>query len=665
SPRWGSLDSGADGGSVLVMVLVSFMLLAVVMLSTVTYTSQGTKQSRYEQDVERAEAAVMSGLGDFLALLRAKPDYLENPTPAMATDPDWYCHNEATGGPDNDMFASICGWGATTPTRWKLVDHAEAGDSKAQAYHYAVRDVPTDAERIEVEVTGRSNGVYRAVKAALIRETTSTFLYITNYELTDPTDINAYGSSRAYWENQEPKGKLTSPVCGGGWTLGSPPAELDYGWNIGVREYQPTGTGAFEACQHPVFIGGDVLEGRVHTNDEARVVTVGGVNPKFTGQFSTANKNCDPDTNTSLDPNNKATWLACFGDPASPGLTKGVDLSAMPKFEKHVLPSVNDPNAASLSGIGCRYEGATRIIFNADGTMRVWAKDMSATTVRPLCGSLADLTSTDGALVNVPADGLIFVAASPTAQQRIFYREEIGGPAGRQIPLGEYQSTSHGTCSSIGLAPRTVRVERNMAETGMYKGVGNVYVEGNLSGRLTLAAEKNIVITGDLVAVDKTKDIIGLTAGHAVEIYRPRMIGMAQKCTQYADGRRWGPLEKASSSTNNGSVNVATWPTDYDGNAANLEIDAAIHAASASFRVQNYADAPVSGTLTVFGSIAQNFRGTIGRMTGTTPTAGYMKNYKYNPVLETQTPPNFPSLVNGAWVARNVTKADPLAVLKN
>ena len=66
-----------------------------------------------------------------------------------------------------------------------------------------------------------------------------------------------------------------------------------------------------------------------------------------------------------------------------------------------------------------------------------------------------------------------------------------------------------------------------------------------------------------------------------------------------------------------------------------------------SFRAQNYAlgeDNPL-GTLTIYGAIAQKFRGLVAIL----GTSGYVKAYSYDGRLKYQSPPRFLSPVAAAW----------------
>ena len=77
---------------------------------------------------------------------------------------------------------------------------------------------------------------------------------------------------------------------------------------------------------------------------------------------------------------------------------------------------------------------------------------------------------------------------------------------------------------------------------------------------------------------------------------------------------------------------------------SSVEIDAAILALQDSFYVNNWFTGSY-GTLSVFGSIAQNFRGPVGQSGG----VGYSKNYNYDTSLQTLFPPFFIPPNGATW----------------
>lgn len=70
-----------------------------------------------------------------------------------------------------------------------------------------------------------------------------------------------------------------------------------------------------------------------------------------------------------------------------------------------------------------------------------------------------------------------------------------------------------------------------------------------------------------------------------------------------------------------------------------------------SFLVQKYNVGGQAGTLQVYGSIAQRWRGIVGQ-NGSTGQHGYTKLYQYDPRLTFTRPPYFPTWANSQWSLR-------------
>ncbi|WFR67347.1 hypothetical protein P9139_01755 [Curtobacterium flaccumfaciens] len=123
---------------------------------------------------------------------------------------------------------------------------------------------------------------------------------------------------------------------------------------------------------------------------------------------------------------------------------------------------------------------------------------------------------------------------------------------------------------------------------------------------MTIAAENYLYVTGDITypSTRSPSTILGLIGQRAVWV--------------------WNPINSS-----NGAIL-----------SSNREIDAAILSNNGTFVVQNWTRGSSSGrgTLTVKGSIAQNFRGAVGLSSG----QGYTKAYSFDSSLATYTPPKFP-----------------------
>ncbi len=154
---------------------------------------------------------------------------------------------------------------------------------------------------------------------------------------------------------------------------------------------------------------------------------------------------------------------------------------------------------------------------------------------------------------------------------------------------------------------------------------GNVYVHGDYSGQLTIAASNDIIIDGDLVS-SADEAILGLIANNFIRIYHPMTITVGKD--------KEGKVIETVNCANAEDV------------VKDIDIHAALLAISHSFIVDNYNCGSSLGTLTVKGAISQKYRGAVGTTGGT----GYLKSYNYDDRLRTITPPSFIEPVKSDWV---------------
>lgn len=155
-------------------------------------------------------------------------------------------------------------------------------------------------------------------------------------------------------------------------------------------------------------------------------------------------------------------------------------------------------------------------------------------------------------------------------------------------------------------------------------GCGNAIVGGDYSGRLTIAAENDIVVDDDVVR--SGTGLLGLVANNFVRVYNPLY--------PYSQETNWGKCNGTESES-------------YNGKSAqhNQRIDAAILAINHSFVVDHFNCGDTHGDLEVNGAISQKFRGAVGLVGG----SGYLKDYNYDDRLRFQEPPNFLDPVESAW----------------
>jgi hypothetical protein len=330
------------------------------------------------------------------------------------------------------------------------------------------------------------------------------------------------------------------------------------------------------------------------------------------------------------------------------------------------------PDPTEIGDEGCQYEGATRIIFNGDGTMTVWSKN---TTTKPNdgCGSLDELSSATGAVVDVPDGSIIYVKsidvdANPALNKEI-PSKGIGGPSGKELPLGTYETKYEGLPMGSG---DTYTHEVSMKYSDKFIGIGNAWIEGEAAGTVTVYADRSIVLTGDLLTEDDDNDLLGLMAGGSIEIYNPVMETLKAVVNPSASGSYLWSQPGDDQRVRATGTNV--WPTDYQGDTDVLRIEAGIIAGNGSFRLQNWkigsttgGPAPL-GEVQLFGSLAQNFRGVLGWDSGESAApsllSGYKKSFTYNGNLTKKRPLLFSPIGNGEWSIWWQEKVDPPKVVK-
>ena len=150
---------------------------------------------------------------------------------------------------------------------------------------------------------------------------------------------------------------------------------------------------------------------------------------------------------------------------------------------------------------------------------------------------------------------------------------------------------------------------------------GDVYIEGQMSGQMTVAADNFVYVTGDLTYKDSATDVLGLVGNNAVFVYNPvRITGFS------GSGNTTWP-SSTSRAPNAFSSFIGT---------ADRKIDAAILSVAHTFQVQNYTYG-ARGDLVIYGALAQKFRGTVGTAAG----MGYTKLYEYDTRFRNIAPPKF------------------------
>ena len=174
---------------------------------------------------------------------------------------------------------------------------------------------------------------------------------------------------------------------------------------------------------------------------------------------------------------------------------------------------------------------------------------------------------------------------------------------------------------------------------------GTVYIKGEYSSSLTVAAQHDVVIIGNLetepygAGAPEGAATLGLIAEDFVRIYHP--IGCNGACSIARQEQCFNGVPQTAA-----GVGVAKDPRGW-GVLVKPIIDAAILATNHSFIVDNFPCAGGSSSLlTVWGAIAQFWRGRVASNLNGEP---YVKNYNYDERLVSKQPPNFLSPTSTNW----------------
>jgi len=586
--------SGEDGFT---LVTVMGVIMIVMLLSAAAFASVNGDQrpGLADKDRKTAYAAAEAGVNDYLANLTANPEFWRR---CDAQDAD--------KGPTHDGL-NLASPGAAR--RWRAVQGTTAqysievlpanGAAQCDTNDPIATFIDKDTGTFRVRSTGRARArstKTRSLIATFRRRGFLDYIYFTEYETGDPAmfrlqnggretrwdegtnaDPNTLTKTMVDWGNAKCKNWVRE-TPGNGTAEGKPSRltqrftgwfkKTDGSWerittsdNVRCTEIRFVGTAA----------GKDLVAGPFHTNDEVLVCGT----PRFGRSPSDQIEISGPPADAA-----DTLWgfrqdSGCSGRPEAnfPDVsTVETDRGTWRKQSPLVnLPSTN----ATLKDDALpayRFMGKTTIELNGD-TMTVTGKRVNGTPAP---------TSP----IPVPKQGVIYVN----------------------------HDTAAGAC-----APYDPQNPENYSNA-----CGNVIVKGTYARSLTILAENDVIVNGDLKASGTAKPLLGLIANSFVRVDSP----------------------VNSSCTNTG------------GPKPSITIEAAILALWHSFTVDRYWCGGELGNLNVHGAIGQMFRGPVGQSNGSSRD-GYIKNYTYNDELRFRSPPRFLDPVQTTWKLKSQVEQSP------
>jgi hypothetical protein len=431
-----------------------------------------------------------------------------------------------------------------------------------------------------VRATGRAlvDGVKRSIVANFKRRSLLDFIYFTDKETRSPLlyDVEI-GKRNTHNAAGKTIGEWATANCasyhGDDTDGGRQLQHYDGEYERSPDDWQVLDT----RCTDINFVDGDITAGPVHTNDElfcigAPVFGTEGQIPLDPIETSSAGQTADP-----------ATGYNNAG--CSPKIV-GTHITNAAKLE---IPPTN-LSLRRDTAADYRFVGRTEIKLN--GTNMI------------VTGMRENGTQLTNAPVALPADGVIYVSNSKP-----------------NVPPG---STGY-SCSGYDETAPTAPMLDNAC--------GNLEVSGNYTVNLTLTAENDILVKGDIVRPAGTPPspdvLLGLIANNFIRVNH-RVTG----CTAYGC---------------NLTTSCATLPPTLESPHV-AQIDAAILSLKQSFIADNWHCGGALGKLTVRGAIIQKYRGAVGHVSSQTGSwSGYDKDYSYDPRLRYRSPPKFLDPVQASW----------------
>lgn len=570
------------------------VLMIVLSLVVATATSGATKASN-DDDYNKAMAAAYAGLSDYQGRLAADNAYVKYGVRTPFSGESTYSADTA-----NKAFGSGVG-GSWAPVV----------GSTDQFYRYEVdNSAYANTGKVRLRVTGKADDTTRTIVVDLRGDGFVNYLWFTNYESQDPS--------------------LTGETVTGGSARCTSAHRNDSGWSQA------------SSCNPVQFAAGDTLDGPVRTND---VITACGATFNSTVQDTGPAGFFYTSADTSISSACKTSTRFTIGPIENKGTLP------MPSTNANMKQEARTDIPDKVAKPGCIYTGPTSITFLAGGKMRVvspWTKKTqlsgaangtitNGSTNDALCGSVSALTGTGAVIPTLPSN-LVFVQTVPSASGDPNYwapnaTPPPGGTVNGTVNAGSpvycqqnVKDASGKTTSDYGNGlgyPKSNEFTGSLGDSGYYGcRNGDVFVSGSFGGQMTLAAENFIYVTGSIVYQNgrSSDDMLGLVGQRAVSVYNPISCSSG--------------TSSACSTSSGSSANLA--PT------RNIEIDAAIASNLGTFNVQNSAFGSNLGTLTIYGSIAQQFRGSVRTSYNSGAwVTGYAKAYAYDSRLKSSAPPKF------------------------
>lgn len=634
-----------------------------------------------------AYRALQSGIDSYLSLVNAEPDLVDCSSQSVSNT----CTN-TDGGIRYDSWTEVPGSSTSTGgvPEYYLWTNPQLCFSQSKTTETKCTASPTAShghfEYVKVEVIGAAgypgHYVYQSSIAYFAAsEGFLTRVWWSNYESTDKTVV----------------AKTKSPTL-----------YCKYNWKTDTSTSSYKGTkksyiGKDGTCSDIVFANKTVIDGPVFTNDSIYITSSG--KPIFG----------TPTTKTVLSPVETADPKCLFVLPQSNDTKNCATVATkyVTRYTKvnshHVtvepIPTSDSTLLAVAQLNGCAYLGPTTISLYSSGGTQYMNVTSPETPVKTGLDKENDSTNSHtctGSHIKAPTsahtgNGVIYVANSTVGTNGT---GTCTGDGNNPFD-GTVQHKRNSAVSTWATWKHPSTIKAQLVAGGKFPGTtsgydypdnetvskddcaGDAFVRdtdkattptggtAGIAGQLTITAQNNVIITGDLKYTDcgsafsatyhyaktckftpkSVNDSLGLIATNFVEVNRPAN----PACSHPTVGTWRHPkttTTKTTCSSSPSSILGSCSTTVSDLTAAlcnpgpTIVIDAAVLGLKHSFAVNDFSVGSSTGKLYVYGTIDQDWRGAVGTGGG----VGYTKHYVWDSRLQYVTIPHYLTPSTSSWV---------------
>lgn len=612
-----------ESGQALLIVMGLVTLIFLGTLAVAQNVDQHYPIVQRDQIVHESYRAMQAGVNNYLSMANSNPDTVicsatvdkvsnyPNPTLSSSSTPSLPTGSQLCSGFTTGSWISVPNLASTLgAAAWYLygsptIYYCTGGSSKCPQTVWVSMTVIGASKTGQISSYTPSTITVQPQNGFLLN------LWWLNYDQLDPTTLAGTQTCTWYWNN---------------------------------------GNALESGCVPVDFVSGETLTGNIFSNDPIFICSDSSGSPTVNGTVSTADSSA-----FVADPTSSGCGNKVLGSP-------GTVTSQTPE----PIPTDDVILGTEAAQNGCLYEGPTEL------------------QLAEYTGSVSKYVGTYGMDVTSPdtstgGPGVTNDALDDSANASICMPSSSGGwvPYPKNgIDFVENCTSSDSSCTgSSAFEPMDQASNDLYAPDDQESGwegptasatSGDALVEGTEQGPLTIAAQNNIVITGDLCYAswttsggvpcnaappNATSDVLGLIAYNYVVVNHPMTYTSGGGGGHGGGGGgSWG--NDSDCTSNEATLGSTTSNSGLSCDLDNPVIDAAILALNEQYFVNDWDQGNALDNIYVNGSISEDWRGPVG--TGNSST-GYAKQYTYDQRLEYLSPPGYLNPGTSSWALGTIS----------